>query len=118
MLMLQCHILTANLVMLLLMMMMMMMVSEYIIIYHLQPPGMFINMYLNVTYPEGLKDHGVQRTKQKSWPLYRGIEPQLDALEVVFDFMYAVVKSHYKSLVWNRPSRATLKEALETLLPH
>ena len=66
--------------------------------------------------PVGLAGQGIQRTKQKSWPLFRGIEPKVDALEVIFEFINLIRNTKYKEVVWQKPNRATLKAAVEALL--
>ena len=66
--------------------------------------------------PADLAGQGIQRTKQKSWPLFRGIEPKVDALEVIFEFINVIRNNKYKEVVWQTPDRATLKAAVEALL--
>ena len=66
----------------------------------------------------GLKDKGIQRTKQKSWPFYSGIKPKVTAVEEMFEFIDLLSRVHYKKehAAWVKPSSDQIKAALETLL--
>lgn len=64
----------------------------------------------------GLKDAKVKRTQQKSRPFYCGIDSKVDALDVIFGFIDLTVRTQYKDVVWQRPSKQTLRDAVTKLV--